>query len=450
MHSRRNFLRGTLAVAATAAAARNTDLDFAAIEAEANAELQSTHTPGVAIGIVKSGRLIYAQGFGTRNIETGEPITAKTLFRLGSTTKMLTATTVASLAEGGKLEFQDAVGKHVPRLNNAIAPLTINQVLSHTSGLKDEAVMNGRHDDHALGEEILQWDRDWLFTTPGRIFSYSNPGFWLAGRVAESVAGAPYADVMEKHVFTPLNMSWTTLRPTMAMTRELAQGHDFANGQISVVRPAADNAANWPAGSVFSNLNDLTRFVVALMNGGVIDGAQIVSPHVVTALTTPHAAIPGGATKYGYGLDLDGSGATLSWSHGGSRAGYGSFITMFPARQEAVLVLCNRSGESLARTRNKISQSLGMPVAPTNHDPGSIIEPASFGHYIGRYGNGGQTLEIKNVSGRLCLQDTELRRTADGWLVGQDSRGEVRIFCVRDASGQTEYVFRGGRSFARA
>jgi dienelactone hydrolase len=109
---------------------------------------------------------------------------------------------------------------------------------------------------------------------------------------------------MKDRVFGPVGMASSTLRPTMAMTRALSQGHEMVNKKIAVLRPAPDNAANWPAGSTFSNLSDLSRFVIAMMNDGKIDGKQVLSPQVVTALTTPHTDIPGSHSKYGYGLEL--------------------------------------------------------------------------------------------------------------------------------------------------
>ena len=124
---------------------------------------------------------------------------------------------------------------------------------------------------------MRSWKSNWLFTKPGAIFSYANPGYWLAGYLAEAVAGKPDADVVEERVFTPVGMSSSTLRPLMAMTRPLSQGHDLINGKISVLRPAPDNTANWPAGSVFSNLNDLSRFAIAMMNDGQIDGKPVLS-----------------------------------------------------------------------------------------------------------------------------------------------------------------------------
>jgi CubicO group peptidase (beta-lactamase class C family) len=387
------------------AIATGQSLDLPALEASAKEELAATKTPGAAIGIVQDGRFIYSHGFGTSDLETGAPVTAETLFRLGSTTKMLTAATVATLASAGKLNFEDTVGKHIQGLDPAIAALTINQILSHTSGLKDTAVMNGRHDDAALGEEIRRWKSDWLFTKPGAIYSYANPGFWLAGYVAESIAGKPYADLVTELVFAPVGMTSSTLRPTMAMTRPLSQGHEVVNGNVAVLRPAPDNAANWPAGSAFSNLVDLSRFVTAMMN----DGKPAFPSTVVKALTTPHADIPGSHSKYGYGLDLDDIGGVQVWSHGGSRAGYGSFIAMLPQRHTAVIVLCNRTGESLPATRMKIMAMLAVPHRESAAEE-STIPAKEFAKYVGSYRNGDATTQITERDGKLFYRSMELRQ----------------------------------------
>jgi len=437
--------------ACVAAVGQSVKLDLAALEAAAKEEIEATKTPGAAIGVVSHGRLIYAHGFGTSNLETGAPVTSATLFRLGSTTKMLTAAAVATLAAEGKLEFEDTVGKHVRGLDPAIAALTVNQILSHTSGLKDAAVMNGRHDVAALGEEIRAWTSDWLFTKPGAIYSYANPGYWLAGFVAESIAGKPYADVMEERVFSAVGMTSTTLRPTMAMTRELSQGHDMVDNKISVLRPAPDNAANWPAGSVFSNLADLSRFVTATMDEGKLDGKPVFSPKVVKALTTPHADIPGSQSKYGYGLDLENRGGFLVWTHGGSRAGYGSFIAMMPSLHAGLIVLCNRTGENLPNTRARIMAMLGEPLRGGVPVQEKEIPTSEFGRYLGSYRNGDATVQIVTRAGKLFFRQMELRKGDEGWLVMKtaDGRTAGRVFPVAGPDGRIEYLHVGGRSSVR-
>jgi len=437
-----------LLISATAAA----QIDVPALEASATAELAATKTPGAAIGIVQDGRLIYAKGFGASNVETGAPVTPDTLFRLGSTTKMLTAAAVATFVAEGKLDFQDAVGNYIKGLDPAIAALTVNQLLSHTAGLKDEAVMNGRHDDAALGQEIHAWKSDWLFTKPGAIFSYANPGYWLAGYLAETLAGKPYADAMQDRIFAPAGMVSSTLRPLMAMTRPLSQGHDLVNGHAAVLRPAPDNAANWPAGSVLSNVNDLSRFTIAMMNDGKLDGKQVFSPKVVTALTTPHAKAHGWETRYGYGLNVQQTGTVRVWMHGGARAGYGSFIGMLPGRQAAVIVLCNRSGESLEKTSRKIMDILGAPP-PEAHDdmPDTAIPASEFAKYAGSYRNGDNTRKIEQRDGKLFLDSKELRKGADGWLVAKSADGKPaeHIFAVPGADGKIAYLYAGGRAAIR-
>jgi CubicO group peptidase (beta-lactamase class C family) len=444
--------------ATTFAAGQSLHLDISALESSAKEELGATNTPGAAIAIVLDGRLVYAHGLGTSNIETGAPVTPETLFRLGSTTKMLTAAAVASLAAEGKLSFEDPVGKYIQGLDPAIAALTVNQILSHTAGIKDTAVMNGRHDDAALGEEIKAWRSDWLFTKPGAIFSYANPGYWLAGYVAESVAGKPYADVMEERVFTPIGMASSTLRPTMAMTRLLSQGHGQVGDKTAVLRPAPDNTANWPAGSVFSNLIDLSRFVTAMMNDGKVDGKQVLSPQVVHALTTPHADIPGFHAQYGYGLDLQKTGGVLVWSHGGARAGFGSDIEMLPERHIALIVLCNRTGESLPKTRAKIMEMLGGPPPPRDL-PESAIPAGDFAKYVGSYRNGETTMQIEQRDGKLFFRSSdsssdkaeELRKDEDGWLIFKSPDGKTagRVYGVPGADGKIEYLNISMRAAAR-
>src|SRR5271168_1064254 len=108
------IIRLLLLTASVVAAGQTIKLDIPALEISANQELDATKTPGAAIGIVSQGHLIYAHGFGTSNLETGAPVTSATLFRLGSTTKMMTATAVATFVAEGKLRFDDTVGKYVP------------------------------------------------------------------------------------------------------------------------------------------------------------------------------------------------------------------------------------------------------------------------------------------------------------------------------------------------
>src|SRR5882724_5842193 len=243
--------------------------DFAQLEKVVLEELKETNTPGATVAIISGDRAIYAKGFGTSNIETGAPMTPDMLFRIGSTTKMFTAAALVTLAVDGRLKLDEPVGNYVKGLNPKISQVTAHQLLTHTAGVIYEAPMYGDHDDSAMGRTIRSWKEDQLFTEPGKIISYSNPGYWLAGFTVETISGKPYADQMNESLFKPLGMTSTTFRPTVAMTYPLAQGHNAAGKSTpTVVRPFADNAASWPAGSMFSNVLELSRFIIAFMNGG--------------------------------------------------------------------------------------------------------------------------------------------------------------------------------------
>ncbi|MBO0800461.1 MAG: beta-lactamase family protein, partial [Blastocatellia bacterium] len=146
---------------------RSSEPDFGELEKVALAEMAETNTPGAAVGIVSGDRLFFARGFGVSSVETGAPVTPDMLFRLGSTTKMFTAAALVTLAEEGKLELDEPIGKHAKGLSPKIAGLTAHQLLSHTAGLKDDAQMYGRHDDEALADTAQSLKDDFLFAPPG-------------------------------------------------------------------------------------------------------------------------------------------------------------------------------------------------------------------------------------------------------------------------------------------
>jgi CubicO group peptidase (beta-lactamase class C family) len=425
--------------------------DFAGIETVARQEMTQMQAPGAAIAIVLDGRVVYTRAFGVANVETGEETKPEMLFRLGSTTKMFTAAAVVLLAEQGKLNLNEPVGKHIPGLAPKIAALTPHHLLSHTSGFLDEAPMFGSQDDDALKKEATSWTDARFFAEPGQIYSYSNPGFWLAGLLAEQVGGKPYADQVSTTVFAPLGMSRSTLRPTVAMTYPLAQGHDLVNGKPQIIRPTANNAASWPAGSIFSNVIDLSRWITAFVSGGMVDDKQALPPAVFATLASPHADIPGSTSKYGYGVTLTEWRGLPVVQHGGSRSGYGSFIRMVPSRRVGVVVLANRSGVTLARTADKATEvALNLPPAkaePTRQPvPTTAEERARF---IGTYSQGPRQMTIALKGDALVLQQAarELPLQKVGDLAFSSAAGSY-VF-VADASGAVTFLHTGGRSWRK-
>lgn len=382
-----------------------TAVDFTPLDQLARAELARTGIPGCAVAVVVDGRLAYAQGYGLANTDTREPVRADMLFRLGSTTKMFTAATVVALARAGRLKLDAPLGDLVPGLAPKIARVTPHRLLSHSAGLADDAPMDGPHDDSALAAACRALTDRLVFADPGKIYSYSNPGYWLAGLAAEVAGGQPYADLVTAHVLQPCGMTRSTFRPTHAMTWPLAVGHSGESGQPArVIRPLADNAATWPAGQLFSSAPEFARFCIALMSGGQLDGRPVLAPELVIALTTPHVALADGESHYGYGLNVRTAAGLRWWSHTGSRAGYGSIARMCPDRGFAVIVLCNRTGEHLPRLAEKaVALILGdtPPVRPAPPTAPLALTVADRARLVGTFTNGNTTVTIREKAGQL-------------------------------------------------
>jgi CubicO group peptidase (beta-lactamase class C family) len=425
-------------------------LDFSQLERAVAEELRNTGTPGGAIAVVFGDRVIYSRGFGIANVETNEPVRPDMLFRLGSTTKMFTAAALVTLAERGAIDLSAPVGSYVTGLNAKVGRVTGDQLLSHQSGFFDEAPMIGSNDETALEQEVRSWTDARFFTEPGKIFSYSNPGYWFAGFLIEHAGKRKYADQLDESIFKPLGMKSTTLRPMVAMTYPLAQGHEETPQGPRVIRPAANNAASWPAGSIFSNVNDLSRFVIAFMNDGYLDGKQVLSPAVIRSLSTRRAKIPGGNVSYGYGLQISNDRGFDVVSHGGSRAGYGSSIRMVPSKKFGVITVANRTGIGLTVTADMAMQ-IGLSSLPprTSSTAVSSAPPgAELNAYVGTYSQGPRSIELLVRDGTLMLKQNNREQavtiSGDGLLA---SGG--RWIVVRNASGAIEYLHAGSRSWRK-
>jgi CubicO group peptidase (beta-lactamase class C family) len=438
-------------------------VDFAQLETVAFEELKKTNTPGAAVAVVSGDRMVFAKGFGVANIETGAPITPGTLFRIGSVTKMFTAAVLVALAENGRFKLDEPIGKYVKGLNLKLSQVTAHQLISHTAGMTDESPSDyGSHDDSALAAYVRSLKEDHFFTEPGRIFSYSNPGFDVAGFLIEEVGGRPYADQMSERLFKPLGMNSTTFRPTVAMTYPLSQGHQGSGrAKTSVIRPFGDNVAGWPDGFMFSSVNDLARFAIAFMDSGRIDGKQVLTPAVITKLSKSYADLHSRFGfedgRYGYGLFVHHHrGVRVVW-HAGLLPGFGALLQMVPAHRFAVIVIANRSSSLLNETAEKAMELLLPLEAKAEAKPRQTlpITDAEISEYIGTYANKPEGAEILVKQGRLFLKrkDGELPITKISdyhfSITKPDELEAEEFVLVPGADGKTEYLHMGRHALRR-
>ncbi|MBI5772179.1 MAG: serine hydrolase [Verrucomicrobia bacterium] len=430
------------------------EVDFRPLEALVQSELKRADVPGCSVAVVVGGEVAFAKGFGVANVDTGEPVTRDMLFRIGSTTKMFTAAALVSLAEEGRVKLDAPVGGYVKGLAPKLARATPHQLLTHTAGLADETVMEGLHDDIALGLSCRAFKDNLAFAEPGKIYSYSNPGYWLAGLAAETAGGKPYADLVAERVLQPCGMTRSTFRPTAAMTWPLAIGHGPEGpGKPTVTRPLADNAGGWPAGQLFTTAPEFARFCIAFMNGGKFDGKQALSPFVIGKLSTPHVAVAGREGHYGYGLNVKDEGGLRWLAHGGSRTGYGSTAKMCPEKKFAVIVLGNKSGAGLPRVADKAAELvLGVPMPPREPRNKFPMSAEEMNRLAGTYSNGRVTLALRVREGRLVgAQGGEFTKVGENRYhrpaVGSAPESEFIFTTGLDGTGA--YLLRSGRALKK-
>lgn len=372
--------------------------DFRETEQQIEEAMRAHHVPGLAVAAVQGGEMVYARGFGVASVETGQPVTADTLFRIGSITKSLTATAVMRLVQEGRLDLDRPVGDYVSGLRfsdeQAGPRITLRRLLSHSAGLPTDHNPYGPRHPGALAEYVLNDVPRYRFVAPpGKLYAYSNPGPRIAGHVLQVVGGRPYTDMMRRLVLEPLGMDRTTFDPTVAMTYPLAQAHDLDpdDGVLRVRHRYADDASGYPSGFAISTVLDLCRFARMQLAGGRLDGRQVLSPQSAAEMQAEQVdrlTTAGGG--YGLGLALDSYRGLRRASHNGSIGTFGSRIALLPAAGVAVVLLANRAAGFWGTLEHIVDALLddllglhGPPPPPTTIEPDRVRWPLITGTYLG-------------------------------------------------------------------
>lgn len=427
-------------------------IDLAELEKTIEVEVAASKTPGAAVVIISGDKVVFAKGFGKTSAEGGSAVTPDTLFRMGSTTKMFTAASLVTLAASGKIKLDAPIGNYVKNLSPKVAALTAHQILSQSAGIRDFAALVVTNDDVGLSNNIRHFKDNVFFTDPGKVYSYSSPGYWLAGFVTEELNGKPYSDSIAELVLNPLGMTRSCVRPLDAMSYPLALGHNIADGSAVVIRPVFNNAAMYPGGSMYSSANELSRFATAMLNGGKVDGKQAISPMVVENLFKLQFPFAGDdKAGYSYGMVVFEQQGVKIASHGGVSRGYGSTIEFAPEHKFAVIVLANSNGQTLPKTRRKAREMfLPLKPAPTDQSVAMGIRAEEMAAFTGKFVHAPQTWEVLVRDGKLLFKDNgkefELKRT------GKFSFGyeQGAVTFVPNERGEFEHIQMGLYSARRA
>ncbi len=270
-----------------------------------NRALKLWDIPGVAVGVVKDGKLVFAKGYGVRESGKPEKVDANTLFGIGSNTKAFTGTALALLENEGKLGLEDPVKKHLPDFKMkddwVEKHLNLQDIVSHRMGMETFQGDFMYWTSDLTQDEVIDKFGKLTPVYPFRTtWGYTNAGFLLAGKVIQKVSGKTWEDYLRERFFAPLKMS-----RTLALSKEIhtasnaARAHSLhpATGKLLLI-PYGDIDNLAPAGSIFSSVEDMSHWLIAQLDSGRYEGNRVL-PWEVIARTRQPLWLEGGlnATK---------------------------------------------------------------------------------------------------------------------------------------------------------
>jgi CubicO group peptidase (beta-lactamase class C family) len=296
---------------------------------------------GAVVLVVDPEKVLCLEAFGYSDVAAKRPMQTDDLFWVASMAKPMTATALMMLVDEGKVRLDDPVEKYLPEFRNQMVavekdkdhallkkpghPITVREILSHTSGLVDRSPLETRLDTLSLHDGVVTYALSPLKFEPGTKYEYCNPGINTAGRIIEVVSGTPYEDFMQKRLFDPLGMRDTTFWPTEEQLKRLAKSYKPGPDKKSLEEttitqltyPLTDRKRHpYPAGGLFSTATDVAAFGRMILNGGVHEGKRLVSEAAVREMTSTQTGDLNnkGKGEAGYGLGF----TTSRKSRGGS------------------------------------------------------------------------------------------------------------------------------------
>lgn len=251
--------------------------------------------PGLAVGIGKDEKLIYAKGFGFKNIETKEKLDKNTIFHMASVTKLFVGTSVMQLMEKGKLDINHPVKEYLSYFeidDPKYKEITIKQMLSHISGLPDcydYEWENPQFDEYALERYVKDQKDMRLLYNPGEKFFYSNIAYETLGDLISKVSGMTFEDYVDKNIFKPLEMENSTLLTFKRNDKEQIATPHMKNDEKKVVvsKVFPYNRAHAPSSTLTSNIVDISKWGFANLNKGILNNKRILEEKTYDLMFNP-------------------------------------------------------------------------------------------------------------------------------------------------------------------
>lgn len=363
----------------------------AQIDSVTNLVLKTFDVPGIAVAVVKDGKVIHAKGYGVRSLRTNKKVDENTLFGIASNSKAFTTAAISMLVDEGKMKWDDKVIDYVPefRLHDpyVTSEFTIRDLVTHRSGLGLGAgdLMIWPEGNNFTKDEIIHNLRYLKPVSSFRTkFDYDNLLYIVAGEVLRKVSGMTWEDFVESRIMQPLGMTQSASNfKRLKDSSNVIDPHAPVNGKVQVIARDLVTAAD-PAGGIYSNLADLSKWIIMQMNGGKYGkdlSNTLFSPEMQQQMWSIQTVIPVNTAPpynthfggYGLGWFLNDMKGYKQASHTGGLAGIVTQITLIPEMKLGIIVLTNQqSGAAFNAITSTIRDSYfgitGMNRVKQNKD----------------------------------------------------------------------------------
>ncbi|MEP7347990.1 MAG: serine hydrolase domain-containing protein [Gemmatimonadaceae bacterium] len=316
---------------------------------------------GLSVGVMQDGKVVLAKGYGYRSLDPKLPVTATTMFGIGSVTKQFTCSAALLLEQEGKLSMSDPVAKYFPSATRA-NDITLLELGQHVSGYRDyyplDFVVREMAKPEPTDTVIARYATRPLDFEPGSRWSYSNTNFLILGKAIEKASGQPVGVFLKERIFTPVGMTRTAFDRVPNDSNTSLGYTSYALAEPSVAEPEAQGWIG-AAGAIWSTPTDLLAWDLALIDG------KVLSPASFAKLTTPRLLTDGRLTTYGCGLGVQKTGDALIYSHGGGIAGIVTQNIVIPSTRSGIVTLANSdfaaTGEITSALIAKLTPRVDVP-----------------------------------------------------------------------------------------
>ena len=387
---------------------------FDALEAFIEAEAKDKKLPLLSVVLANENGVVWSYGIGADSGTPGLVADANTTYRIGSVSKLFTDIVVMQMVEQGILDLDEPVTSYLPDFNphnDFDSDITLRALMSHSSGLVREPPVGNYFDDSSptLAETVASLNDTALVYAPGSKVQYSNAGIAVVGRILEKVSGRPFAQLLEDEVLQPLGMSHSAFAPENRITERLPEAWMWSYQGDRTVAPTFELGMQ-PAGSMYSTMNDLALFMVALINGGQGLNGRILARETLDEMWTPQSAITSGRGRsYGIGFSLGTFEDELSVSHGGAIYGFATQLKVLPGSMIGVAISTNL--DMANGTVNRIADIALLTLLSTGDDRAapkpvvsSAVSASDAERWSGVYSDGERYIRLMQRFGDLYVE----------------------------------------------